>query len=637
MKKILTSVMAVMMLIWVGSARAGDCPADFIEDPPEFDWTGNEGILEIAEASFTIKGAPAGENQLTTRAYGQNQNFSIPGPTIRIDPGQTYILSFMNSLDWEVPSPVHNDLKDPNITNLHTHGFHVSGETPADDVVRLINGQQCADYMYEVQADHMGGTLWYHAHHHGSTNLQVAGGAFGMLIVDDSNDGIPADVRDMTERLLAIGFLDPGVAGDGGDNLIQGTLQPTWTVNGEVNGSLCMPPNEWQHFRVLLADRDARVKTLSIGDQCEVVLMVNDGVWRTEVPKALTDNSIDITGASRADLAVRCTSDSTISVGNTVVADIVVDATLPPNHVPPNTNPEAGPYNDPDGSDFASGTWSVTNRPHYLRDLRDTVYSGPLNTESINMGARTVNGSQFDVDVPTFPLLQTDAVQEWSIKGARNHPFHLHVYHQQVQADCGPHDGGEYYDTIAGNCLVRFDTNANDPQSTVYDGRTIMHCHILSHEDEGAMGWAQVDGGLGRPTLPGGKQALYHCGNPTPVEDICNDGIDDDNDGLIDGADPDCGGGCTPTEPTEVTCNDGVDNDCDTFIDCADSDCSTEPTEVTCDDGIDNDCDGLTDGNDPDCGGGGCVPTHSKEKGPRCSDGIDNDCDTLIDGADPDC
>jgi hypothetical protein len=36
-------------------------------------------------------------------------------------------------------------------------------------------------------------------------------------------------------------------------------------------------------------------------------------------------------------------------------------------------------------------------------------------------------------------------------------------------------------------------------------------------------------------------------------------------------------------------------------------------------------------------GGGSCVPTSSKEKGPKCSDGLDNDCDGLIDGADPDC
>jgi len=36
-------------------------------------------------------------------------------------------------------------------------------------------------------------------------------------------------------------------------------------------------------------------------------------------------------------------------------------------------------------------------------------------------------------------------------------------------------------------------------------------------------------------------------------------------------------------------------------------------------------------------GGGACIPTHNKEKGPRCSDNIDNDCDGDIDGADSDC
>jgi len=36
-------------------------------------------------------------------------------------------------------------------------------------------------------------------------------------------------------------------------------------------------------------------------------------------------------------------------------------------------------------------------------------------------------------------------------------------------------------------------------------------------------------------------------------------------------------------------------------------------------------------------GGGGCVPTASKEKGPKCTNGLDDDCDGLIDGADPDC
>lgn len=37
-------------------------------------------------------------------------------------------------------------------------------------------------------------------------------------------------------------------------------------------------------------------------------------------------------------------------------------------------------------------------------------------------------------------------------------------------------------------------------------------------------------------------------------------------------------GGCTPSETNEVTCNDGVDNDCDGTIDCADPDCTGDPS-----------------------------------------------------------
>jgi hypothetical protein len=211
-------------------------------------------------------------------------------------------------------------------------------------------------------------------------------------------------------------------------------------------------------------------------------------------------------------------------------------------------------------------------------------------------------------------------IQEWSI-GANNHPFHLHVYHQQVQGVCngGDFEDGEYYDTISGSCDVRFDT---DPQTTTsFDGRTIMHCHILQHEDNGAMGWANAAlGGIPAPTLPSGKQVLYACGsvcNPVtegPFGDpTCSDGIDNDCDGLTDGSDPDCqdmGGGacsgfmdknscnntsgcewqggknngmcveaaaCTPS-PESDFCGDGIDNDCDGLIDCADTtDCGADP------------------------------------------------------------
>jgi FtsP/CotA-like multicopper oxidase with cupredoxin domain len=459
--------------------------------------------------------------------------------------GETYVLTFKNSLLFEEPSPVHNDLKDPNITNLHTHGLHVSGDTPADDITRLINGGQCGDYVYEVPADHMGGTLWYHAHHHGSTYLQV----------DDPNEVclpgevdpcVPVNVDEMTDRLLAIGYLDPDVAGAGGDTLVSGTLSPTWTVNGQVGGSLCMPDGvtpegEWQHWRVLLADRDARMKTLSVGPECEVALLARDGVWRTVAPKELLTNEIELTGASRADLAVRCSVDSTISVNNTVVANVVVDGNLLDN-----PNPDVGPY-----SNGTTGTIWSANRPTYLRDLHG-VPETQVEKRSVNMGARTINGNKFDVDVPTFSI-QAGSVQEWKIKGATQHPFHKHVYHVQMNGACGSgaFEDGEYYDTIAGNCLVRFDLNP--ATSSVYYGKTIMHCHILLHEDEGAMGYTQVLGGFDPPLFP----------------DPANQGA------LYEQVNGECAFvACEPTEPgTELTCNDGADNDCDGLVDTEDPDC----------------------------------------------------------------
>ncbi|NIP14557.1 MAG: hypothetical protein GWM88_07440, partial [Pseudomonadales bacterium] len=197
-------------------------------------------------------------------------------------------------------------------------------------------------------------------------------------------DGIPANVAAMEERQVLIGYLDPGAAGTGGDTLVSGTLPAGWTVNGSVDGDLAVPPNTWQHWRVLLADRDARTKDVAVGAGCDVMLLARDGVWRTSAPKDLPDRSINLTGASRADLAVRCATDSTISVGNDTIANVVVDNTLL-------TKPDAHPF----AADGVS-MWQA-DRPSYLRDLRGEA---DVNTEKISMGARTVNGSKFDIDTP---------------------------------------------------------------------------------------------------------------------------------------------------------------------------------------------------------------------------------------------
>lgn len=68
-----------------------------------------------------------------------------------------------------------------------------------------------------------------------------------------------------------------------------------------------------------------------------------------------------------------------------------------------------------------------------------------------------------------------------------------------------------------------------------------------------------------------------------------------------------------------------------------------EVVEPECNDGVDNDRDGLYDGADPDCTSGYDVyegPNPSYEDAqdwPACMDGVDNDGDGWVDGDDPEC
>ncbi len=134
---------------------------------------------------------------------------------------------------------------------------------------------------------------------------------------------------------------------------------------------------------------------------------------------------------------------------------------------------------------------------------------------------------------------------------------------------------------------------------------------------------------------PGGDFNLYVTCEPL-VETLCEDGADNDHDGLIDCADPDCWLGATCILPTEL-CNDNVDNDFDGLIDCADSDCQgsthCENAESTCDDGLDNDSDGAVDCADPDC----WLDASCSGGETSCTNLIDDDSDGAVDCMDWDC
>ena len=118
---------------------------------------------------------------------------------------------------------------------------------------------------------------------------------------------------------------------------------------------------------------------------------------------------------------------------------------------------------------------------------------------------------------------------------------------------------------------------------------------------------------------------LTACTLLQPVED-CQDGVDNDEDGLADCADDDC----TADAACQEDCGSGEDEDLDGLADCLDPDCADPACDEVCDDGFDNDLDGLTD-----CEDGECFSSALCEE--DCLNERDDDRDGLTDCMDDDC
>jgi cysteine-rich repeat protein len=118
------------------------------------------------------------------------------------------------------------------------------------------------------------------------------------------------------------------------------------------------------------------------------------------------------------------------------------------------------------------------------------------------------------------------------------------------------------------------------------------------------------------------------------ASELCANGIDDDEDTLLDCVDPDCFAATECAPAGEANCEDEVDNDTDGAVDCADldcvgeADCGPETTEELCGDVRDNDGDGRVDCADDECEFY-CDPVGEcgdgvTQQGEECDEGTEN-------------
>ena len=164
-----------------------------LENPPSYvmEKEGNtlEITMDVQYADNIVFGAEKPNDVIAhTRVFmtdkTKNSGRTIPGPTIELRRGSHLIIHTTNKLP-PLEETVH-DINFPhgfNDYNLHTHGLHVSPQSPADNVCMTIKPGENFRYEYQIPSEHPCGAYWYHPHKHGSVAIQVGSGMAGMLLI----------------------------------------------------------------------------------------------------------------------------------------------------------------------------------------------------------------------------------------------------------------------------------------------------------------------------------------------------------------------------------------------------------------------------------------------------------------------
>jgi FtsP/CotA-like multicopper oxidase with cupredoxin domain/peroxiredoxin len=413
----------------------------------------------------------------------RSYNRGLVGPTTRVRAGQVLKVRLQNDLEDEPP-----DMHDGNIphgfntTNLHTHGLHVSPQSPADDVFQEIAPAAHFDFQFQIPKKHPAGTFWYHAHKHGSTALQLAGGMAGALIVQGGLDDIP-EIKAAEEKILVLQQFvyqaqNSGPAIIYPNLLYSGTGDIVTAINGVVTPTIVMRPGEVQRWRIIHAGTTEAIFLYAEGVTFQEIAV--DGLATgTLVEKT----SLQLYPGYRSDILVK----APIVAGPRLVYSLIRD---------PGKAISKRPL---DQQNILRLVIEGTPRDMPLPSLRSleqvrafTDQDVPRDDEIVNRRVLrfaetattfTINGESFDPNNIRHTI-KLGTSEEWTlISDGGVHPFRIHVNPFAIKP-ANSTDPWVWRDTIAitqrqpATIRIRFQD---------FDGKTVLHCHNLTHEDQGMM------------------------------------------------------------------------------------------------------------------------------------------------------
>ena len=480
------------------------------------------------------------------------------GQTIRVRRGSTLRIHLKNNLkggeagagDVGSVAPPNAQAEKPHgldVTNLHTHGLHVSPADPSDNILLCRKPQEEQNFIFQIPVDHPSGTFWYHPHNHGTVAYQLSNGVAGALIVEGTkNDGIHdlddiPEIAAAEERIFLFQLYnfrarndpnaqDPGVVGKDAVGWIDATtiynvevdksrsadiqvpaededpnktvtLQAT-AINGQINPTLTFAPGEVQRWRLIHAGWDLDRKLLIVDqnddptDDFSVHEIALDGLATGRMERKIF---VEIAPGQRSDVLIKGPMlPPGIHERVYHLKQTAVDGLTAPHGTPQDplflakvvVTGRPKPMSLPDPKEVA--------RCRPLPDIRKTELSG---TRTIRFQASdgdftatpkdppfyTINNLAFHNQQP-IPLVLNTA-EEWTLTAERlSHPFHIHVNPFQIVRYTDPNNNTTHMNVWRDTLYIKKgETYVIRSRFLDFPGESVFHCHILDHEDQGMM------------------------------------------------------------------------------------------------------------------------------------------------------
>jgi len=416
-------------------------------------------------------------------------NGQVPGPLWEVQAGDTVVVNFTNRLS------------DP--TNLHFHGLHIPPTGQADNVFLSVPPGEQQRYEFTLAPNHSGGLFWYHPHHHGLVAEQVVGGLAGPLIVRGAVDQIP-EIQAAQEAVLVLQDFDLTPRGQlrEPDPIFRrwGRQGDLLTVNGDRAPTLTIPQQGLQRLRLLNAST-SRIYRLRLENHPWHLIGLDGGTL--PAPMEITEDLVLAPG-NRADVLVAGDREPGTYALMSLPYDRGISEMLAAmgQDIQQRVDTEAIAIAQ---LQYGEGTGAV---PLPTMLLASPSVAAPIRRREFVLDhgidgkqAFLINGNGFAHGrIDTTVDLGT--VEEWHIvnRAGMDHPFHLHTNAFQIMRRNGKPVAIPVWQDVVNikayesvDILVPF----ND-----FPGKTVYHCHILDHEDQGMMGIIDMQASNARRAIP---------------------------------------------------------------------------------------------------------------------------------------